>query len=255
LQTYKYNYLFELQFLGFRYSGWQKMPGQKTVEGMLFKTLKFIWKHEDFKIFGSGRTDSRVSAEQFYVQVFSNEIIEKDFISELNYNLPRDIKVLSSRIASPKFNLLANSLGKTYRYSIGKTTNRNVFESPTKTYFKWELNWPLFIQALRCFQGELNYKSFTVKASNSKRFVRQVEVTWDETEQDIHIYFKSQGFLRYQIRLMIGACVLVAKKELSLLSLQSMLENGNGLVKYIAPGSGLSLVQVSINQAEIDGRK
>ena len=255
MQNYKYNYLLELQFLGFRYSGWQIMPGQKTVEGMLYKTLQFIWKHENFKIFGAGRTDAKVSAEQFYAQVFCNETLNDGFILELNYNLPRDIKIVSLIEARPKFNLLADSHSKTYRYSIGKTIDRDVFESPQRTFFKWELNWSLFAQALECFKGELNYKSFTVKASNNKNFNREVAVDWKESDEHLDVFFTSQGFLRYQIRLMIGACVLVAKQDLSLSELRTMVKTGQGLVKFIAPGSGLSLIQISINQDEIGRRE
>ena len=42
MQSQRFYYLVKLQFLGFRFSGWQKQPGQKTVEQMLQKTLKFI---------------------------------------------------------------------------------------------------------------------------------------------------------------------------------------------------------------------
>jgi len=62
MQTPRYYYLIHVQFLGFRYSGWQKQPNQKTVEGMLVKTLKFVLPNAKFKILGAGRTDARFSA-------------------------------------------------------------------------------------------------------------------------------------------------------------------------------------------------
>ena len=55
-------YLVHIQYLGFRFHGWQRQPGVKTVESMVVKTLAFILGHEDFKILGAGRTDAMVSA-------------------------------------------------------------------------------------------------------------------------------------------------------------------------------------------------
>ena len=44
----KFFYLIELQFLGFRYHGWQKQKDVKTVQHMLDRTLHFILEHENY---------------------------------------------------------------------------------------------------------------------------------------------------------------------------------------------------------------
>jgi tRNA pseudouridine38-40 synthase len=35
-------YLITLQYLGFRYHGWQKQPDKPTVERMVTRTLRFV---------------------------------------------------------------------------------------------------------------------------------------------------------------------------------------------------------------------
>lgn len=244
MQHHKYNYLFEIQFLGIRYSGWQFIEGQSTVEGMLRKTLKFIWGHENFKTFGTGRTDAKVSAEQFFVHVFSDEQISSDFVELMNFNLPADIAMLSYSSKPKGYNALANVKTKEYHYKVGKSRIKNVFEASTKEYFRWDLNWIKFQEAASCFEGVKNYRAFTVKNSKATTFDRNVNLTVEDKKDFFVLKFQSQGFMRYQIRLMVGAMVLVSRGELSIGDLTKMLETGEGLVKYIAPGSGLTLHKV-----------
>ncbi len=75
--TYSYSYLIEIQYLGFRYSGWAKQPGQKTIHGYIDKTLGFVFdKSVTFKTIGCSRTDALVSAEPNYFQFFSTAQIK-----------------------------------------------------------------------------------------------------------------------------------------------------------------------------------
>ena len=247
MQHHKYNYLFEIQFLGIRYSGWQFIEGQSTVEGMLRKTLKFIWGHENFKTFGAGRTDAKVSAEQFFVHVFTDEQILSDFVELMNFNLPADIAMLSYSVKPKGYNALAKVKSKEYHYKVGKSQIKNVFDAATKEYFRWELDWIKFHEALSCFYGVKNYRAFTVKNSNATSFERNVNLTVEDRGDFLVLKFQSQGFMRYQIRLMVGAMVLVARGELCISDLQKMLDTGEGLIKFIAPGSGLTLHKVILD--------
>ena len=55
-------YLIKIQYLGYRFHGWQKQPNLKTVELMLQRTLKYVLQEQKFKILGAGRTDAMVSS-------------------------------------------------------------------------------------------------------------------------------------------------------------------------------------------------
>ena len=82
--------------MGFRYSGWQKQPGQKTIEGMLVKTLKFILPDQGVKVLGTGRTDAKVSALDYAFELFIKGRPLADlpsFMHSFNANLPADIRV------------------------------------------------------------------------------------------------------------------------------------------------------------------
>ena len=59
----KFFYVITIQYLGYRFHGWQKQPDVKTLHLMVDRTLNFILDKKPFKTLVSGRTDAMVSAE------------------------------------------------------------------------------------------------------------------------------------------------------------------------------------------------
>ncbi|MFH6603818.1 hypothetical protein ACEZ3G_10050 [Maribacter algicola] len=124
-------YLVRVQYLGFRYSGWQHQPDQKTIEGMLAKTLKFVLPGRTFKILGAGRTDAKVSALDAAFELFVDGDPLEDkvtFLKEMNHNLPPDIRALTITEANENFNIIQDAKSKEYIYlfSFGRKTIRSV---------------------------------------------------------------------------------------------------------------------------------
>ena len=66
----RYYYLIKIQYLGYRFHGWQKQPDVKTIHLMIDRTLKFILKDVRFKTLGAGRTDAMVSANEAALELF-----------------------------------------------------------------------------------------------------------------------------------------------------------------------------------------
>ena len=75
MQRIRYYYLIKLQYLGFRFHGWQKQPDVITVERMVERTVAFVLGRKNFKLLASGRTDAKVSVNQTYVELFVDEVI------------------------------------------------------------------------------------------------------------------------------------------------------------------------------------
>ena len=83
---YSFSYLICLEFLGFRFSGWQKQTNAKTLHDMVDKSLSYVFEDALFKTIGVGRTDAKVSANSYYLQLFRDtEIDEALFINSLNF--------------------------------------------------------------------------------------------------------------------------------------------------------------------------
>lgn len=254
MQKKRFYYLIHLQYLGFRYSGWQKQPKQKTVEQMLLKTLKFVLPETEFKILGAGRTDAKVSALDAAFELFvSEEINNEDIFLELfNKNLPPDIRIISIEPTDKTFNIIQNSKLKEYAYLFSFGEKNHPFSAPFIANILEHLDIELMQKAAKLFEGAHDFATFTARIQEntiSKRTIELCEIRENEilkanffpkTTYALHV--KGQGFMRYQIRMMMGALIQLGRGELQLKDIEEALQEGNSIqLTYVAPGSGLLL--------------
>lgn len=252
--TYQY-YLIRIQFLGFRYSGWQKQPNQKTVEGMLLKTLKFILPDRKLKILGSGRTDAKVSALDGAFELFleGNPIADKEgFMTMFNLNLPPDIKVVAILNKNDRFNVIKNIELKEYVYLFSFGTKNHPFAAPFIANIQSDLDIELMNKASQLFVGEHDFSAYTVKERKGKNNIRRIKSCSISKNDILKANFfpntsyafrvEGKGFMRYQVRLMMGALIQLGKGELKLSDIETSLKpNCTIELSYVAPGSGLLL--------------
>lgn len=257
--SFKYNYLVYIQFLGFRFHGWQKQSDVKTVHEMVDKTLSFVFKHQNFKTLGSGRTDSKVSASSYVFQLFIDEKIDQSsFMVNFNSNLPPDIKGVFIEEISSDFNLIQHPKIKEYLYLFSFGTKNHPFAAPYIIGVEEDLNIALMKQGAKLFEGEHFFHKYCTEPSANTIFKRTINCC-EIVENDIYIanFFpeqsyclrvKGNGFLRYQIRLMMGVLFKLGKGELDLEFIeQSLLEdNDRKPLRTIAPSSGLQLYDVTM---------
>lgn len=126
----RYYYVFRIQYLGYRFHGWQKQPKLKTIQLMVDRTLKYILEDQPFKTLGAGRTDAMVSAEDAAFELFLDdrplENLE-DFLALFNHNLPQDIRALSIKEVDSSFNIIQHSKVKEYLYLFAFGKKRHPF--------------------------------------------------------------------------------------------------------------------------------
>jgi tRNA pseudouridine38-40 synthase len=250
-----HNYVVWIQYLGFRYSGWQKQPGQKTLEGMIRKTIRFIRPEMSFKILGAGRTDAKVSALKMAFQLFSKDgPIENIpvFLDNLNNNLPSDIRALEMFSAQEDFNIIQDAKIKEYQYLFSFGAKNHPFCAPFMANFPHPLDLSKMKEAAGLFKGTHSFHNFTARIQPNTKVSRTVEECVIKENSEITASFfpeesyvlhvKGSGFMRYQIRMMMGALVLVGKGDMEESTLQrALLANEKITLPFIAPGSGLSL--------------
>tara|TARA_R110000868_G_scaffold36074_4_gene128476 strand:+ start:14998 stop:15783 length:786 start_codon:yes stop_codon:yes gene_type:complete len=255
MQIPRFYYLIHVQFLGFRYSGWQKQPNQKTVEGMLVKTLKFILPNAKFKILGAGRTDAKVSALNTAFELFlDREPLQdlKEFLHKFNVNLPPDIRVISIDQVNENFNIIKESKLKEYVYLFSYGQKNHPFCAPFLANIIDELNMDLMMDCAKIFIGTHDFSSYTARLQpNTKveRTIETCEIKRNEIleanffpEMSYALHITGAGFMRYQIRMIMGALIQVGKGVLSTTDIEESLKRENTTVlTYVAPGSGLLL--------------
>jgi len=246
-----------VQYLGYRFHGWQKQPNLKTVHLMIDKTLRFILEKKPFKTLGAGRTDAMVSANEAAFELFLSEpIVDVPAFMELfNFNLPQDIRVLNIESVSDTFNIIQNSKVKEYLYLFSEGKKNHPFCAPLITTILEPLDVELMKRGAQCFEGTYYFKSYCYKATNEGVYNRTIE-TCEIVENDLFtanffpemtyiLRVRGKGFMRNQIRLMMGTLIKLGRGDITIEYIQNSLKpDSKEVMDYIAPASGLMLNKV-----------
>ena len=268
--TPEHRFLLRIAFLGFRFHGWQEQPGQRTVAGMIRKTFGFVLPDTPVKILGAGRTDARVSARDFAVQVIVRvaELPALEELAEtLNANLPPDIRVIAIRPLPPGFNPIRDCTSKTYRYYFQTGNPPDAYLTPFVGFLPGSPEISRMREAAPLFEGTHNFRCFTASPSGDKKYIRQVArcrlgtgspLGWDGAGKSPvggsgfavnMLEVRAPGFGRNQVRLMMAALAAVGRQELDPATLLAVLEEGGGWTSdSIVPASGLHLIRVEFKE-------
>ncbi len=251
---HKHSYRVEIQYLGFRYHGWQAQAELRTIQHMVEKTLHFIRPGQSFKVLGASRTDARVSANHTAFQLILAEALPDPelFLKEFDSNLPTDIRALAISPMPAGQSIIQASTAKEYLYLFCHGNKPHPFCSSLLAYFPGNLDIPLMQKGARLFEGEHNFKQYCTKPPPGSQLVRTIDQC-ELTENNIYqasffpaksymLRIRSAGFLRYQIRLIMARLADLGRHEISLQDIRISLSEPNDIkLRNIAPGSGLIL--------------
>jgi len=255
--NYKYCYIIELQFLGFRFHGWQKQANVKTIHEMVDKTLSFVFEDIKFKTLGIGRTDSKVSANSYFFQLFvESEFNKLSFLEDLNSNFPNDIKAISVRKVNVDFNIIQTPKIKEYNYFFSFGEKNHPFSAPFIVGFEEELDIDIMKVGAQLFRGNHCFHKYCTKPSEHTTFNRDI-ISCEILENTLYtanffpkksyvLNVKGSGFLRYQIRLIMGVLIQLGRGEVTIEFIKRSLQKDNDRkpLKTIAPSSGLQLYSI-----------
>ena len=112
-------YLITVSYDGTDFSGYQKQPKMRTVQGEIEKALKEISGGKKIDIHASGRTDAGVHAmaQKIHFDLDMNITLEK-LAKGLNSLLPKDIFVRKVEEVSSDFHARFSAIGKEYIYIL-----------------------------------------------------------------------------------------------------------------------------------------
>ena len=240
--------LCEVSYKGTNYQGWQKQPNAPTIQETIEKVLSQILNTE-ISIYGSGRTDAGVHA----INQYFHFDIEKDTdLGRLRYSanclLPDDIFISDIKVVSDDFHARFSAKTKTYSYLI-RLGERNPFDYELTTNIPYDIDINLLSDILKEFVGEHDFKDFTSKEEDDNSFVRQVisvDVTFKAESNQFVITLTGNGFMRYQIRNMVGSAIAVAagKENENYIYYHLSDKKEREIVSYKADPQGLYLVDV-----------
>ena len=233
-------------YKGTNYYGWQKQVGFVSVQSTIEEVLSKVYDMP-ISITGSGRTDAGVHAIRQYFHFDTDK--EKDLKQlayALNKMLPEDVKILSFENVADDFHSRYDAKRKIYEYRI-VLKNKDPFLEQLACIYPMEFDFDLFKSALDKFVGKHNYQDFTSKEEDEGGFVRETYgIKVNKDGNNISVTFEGNGFMRYQIRNMVGAALNVANKKETLDFIDYHLEEDKPreIISYKAPANGLYLVDV-----------
>lgn len=208
-------YLITVSYDGTLFSGYQKQPKERTVQGELEKALKEISGGKKIDVHASGRTDRGVHAiaQRVHFDLDMNITLEK-LAKGLNSILPEDIFVRKVEEVPEDFHARFSAIGKEYIYKL------NMGEyNPLERNYVYQYNKKLDVvemeRAMKYLEGTHNFKSFTKTDEEKDDYVRTISQTnLIRDAKDINkitLVFVGTGFLRYMVRNIVGVLIEIGE--------------------------------------------
>ncbi|HAP58413.1 MAG TPA: tRNA pseudouridine(38-40) synthase TruA, partial [Cytophagales bacterium] len=214
-----------VEYLGYGYHGWQTQPQVKTVQGTLERVLRYVTGHERVRTLAAGRTDAGVSADAMPVQLILDSPVDTEtMLPKLNDHLPTDIRVIFWEKASGSFNILESVEWKmySYRFSLKKLVG------PRAAPFVAGVAGPLDTQRMEAcaalFEGNHDFRAYGYQVPSDAETERMIRLS----KLEYHIApgnglprlweysVMSAGFMRHQVRLMVGSIIACGQGQLKL---------------------------------------
>lgn len=252
----KFFYKLKLSFKGTRFLGWQiQKDFQPTVQGTLNKCCSEIFKSENIKTVGSGRTDSGVHSLGHIVKLEAPiKIDNRGLLKGLNSILPGDIRVLEVTDCDKSFLPTNHAKNKTYKYLFTTDKIRNPFHVDTIANNRFDLDFEKMKQACKIFEGEHDFKDFECTGSNVSSTIRTIyscKIFFHKS--NMHsivsdhwvIEVCGNGFLKQMVRLIVGTLWNIGRGKTTLEELKRSLKSPTGKrLGAVAPACGLYKISV-----------
>ncbi len=203
-----------LAYNGSHFLGSQtQKKSNNTVLGVLEHVLAQLGIRE--KVVASGRTDRGVHATgqacHLDLPDFWHDTLKLQRV--LNEMLPKTIRVRSIKQVSSDFHARYSAKKRLYRYII-KEGASNPFEEGFVTFLE-NIDFDAIAKNIKLFEGEHDFAFFMKSGSDVKSTVRTVYKTRAYRHKQYSVLtFEANGFLRTQIRLMVGALLQKNAQEI-----------------------------------------
>lgn len=232
---------------GTDYSGFQRQPGRRTIQGVLEETLSRILG-ESIVIEGSGRTDAGVHALGQVCHFVTSKPVPADrFPYILGHTLPRDLVVVSSEEVAIDFHARKSAYWKTYRYQVETQSiprlhmRRFAYHYPVDT-----IDLTAMKQAAVHLVGTHDFTSFCSAKTEIEDKVRTIYgiKVWEENNFR-YVEVTGSGFLYNMVRIIVGTLYDVGKGKIKADNIPSILTaHDRQAAGSTFPPEGLHLLEV-----------
>lgn len=240
-------YLITFSYDGTNFNGYQKQDGLRTIQEELENALKYINGGHDTGVTSSGRTDKGVHAlrQKAHCDIVV-DITPYKLKRALNSNLPDDIHIIDTEIVEDEFHARYMIKEKEYKYFL----NMGEFNPLERNYvyqYGKSLDVESMKKAIQYFLGTHDFESFTPTKDKRDNYVRTINyVDIKENGDKLIFTFRGNGFIKYQIRNMVGYLIKVGEGKKNGSDIPMILQKKDRrLASITAHPEGLYLTNVS----------
>lgn len=238
------NIKLKIEYEGTDFSGWQRQPKLRTVQGEIENKLKKILQ-ENISLIGAGRTDRGVHAlEQVANFKTESRLNLVSMHRGLNSLLPEDILIKDVEEVDFDFNSRYSAKSRVYRYKI--CLGRDIF----MRRYAWEVSYCLDLSKLKktakIITGRHDFTSFCVsKSAKPDNHCFVFRALWKKEENRLAFEIEADRFLHTMVRSLVGTMVDVGREYFSLKDFADILKaKDHKKAGLTAPAKGLYLAEV-----------
>ena len=256
------NILLTIEYDGSGFSGWQRQPGRRTVQGELERVLSRLCAC-DISINGTSRTDAGVHALGQRASFKGEFGIPTERIMRAANNLLAggqnsqsavgDVRITEVREMPLDFHARFDSKGKTYRYIIRNYPDVDVFKRRYCYQVQKPLDTDKMRQAAGFIVGTHDFKCFQAAGGNERlttvRTIHRLDI--HRQEENVIIEVTGDGFLYNMVRIIAGVLVRVGRGFYEPEKVKELLEGGERTREAVtAPPQGLCLMEIRYQNEE-----
>ena len=242
-------YLITFAYDGSAYSGFQTQPGLRTVQQELEDALCYINQKTKTQLVASGRTDAKVHAlrqkAHFDLKV---SITDAKLKRALNSNTTPEIHVSKVERVPDDFHARYYVKKKAYCYRL----NTGDYVPMMRNYiyqYNHELDLKAMQKAIKYLKGTHDFRAFVSENKEKEDCTRTIYKAYIKRNKSdpniLEFYFIGNGFMKYQVRNMVGYLIKVGENKASPASIQDVIESKNRIkAGKTAPAEGLYLEDV-----------
>ena len=215
---------------------------QKDISPTVFGTFEdaLLRLGIDQRVVVSGRTDKGVHATgqvcHFDLPPYWSDT--KKLKRVLNFMLPSSIRVIKVKEVASDFHARYSTKKRVYRYIL-KDSPLSPFEADFITYWPQKIDLGMLEHKMKLFIGQHDFKNFKKNGSDENTTIRMIYKAFAYKHKGyIILNFEANGFLRSQIRMMVGSLLKLSQQEIV-----EKLNDTNHKVDS-APPNGLYLAKI-----------
>ncbi|MBR3756266.1 MAG: tRNA pseudouridine(38-40) synthase TruA [Firmicutes bacterium] len=258
------NILLTIQYDGTCFSGWQRQPNARTVQGEIEAVLSKLCAMP-MQIHGTSRTDAGVHALGQRASFKGEFGIPTDRIQRAANNMlaatigtPRqcaDVRIIKVEEMPENFHARFDCKGKTYRYVIKHGCEADVFQRNYTYQLKEKLDTEAMKAGAAYIVGTHDFACFQAAGGTPRettvRTIFDLQIL-EQDENTIWIEVTGDGFLYNMVRIIVGTLVEIGQKKRSALSVAETIGSADRRTAgHTAPAEGLYLKEIYYDAEEM----